>query len=72
MNEVIGSAVVWTIALQLPSILVGWIIGNLLGAAAAYRNGVFDKTIFPLSLFVSSIPYQCLAIILLYFFLELT
>jgi peptide/nickel transport system permease protein len=68
VNEVIGSAVVWTIALQLPSILVGWIIGNLLGAAAAYRNGVFDKTIFPLSLFVSSIPYQCLAIILLYFF----
>jgi peptide/nickel transport system permease protein len=68
VNEVIGSAVIWTIALQLPSILVGWIIGNLLGAAAAYRNGVFDKTIFPLSLFVSSIPYQCLAIILLYFF----
>jgi peptide/nickel transport system permease protein len=68
VNEVIGSAVVWTIALQLPSILVGWIIGNLLGAATAYRNGVFDKTIFPLSLFVSSIPYQCLAIILLYFF----
>ncbi|HOB16868.1 MAG TPA: ABC transporter permease [Defluviitoga sp.] len=68
VNEVISSAVVWTIALQLPSILVGWIVGNLLGAAAAYRKGVFDKTIFPLSLFVSSIPYQCLAIILLYVF----
>jgi len=68
VNEVLGNAIVWTISLQFPAIIVGWILGNLLGAAAAYRKGFFDKTIFPVALFVNSIPYYALAIILLYVF----
>ena len=68
VNKIVGDALPWTIALQFPAIVVGWILGNLLGALAAYRRGVFDKIIFPISLFVNSIPYYCVAIILLYFF----
>ena len=57
VTEILASAVPWTIGLQLPAILVGWLIGNVLGAVAAYRKGVFDKVIFPVALFVNSIPF---------------
>ncbi len=62
----IRQALPWTVALQLPAIVVGWLLGNALGAIAAYRNGWFDRGAFVTSLLISSIPYYCLAIILLY------
>ena len=43
-------------------------MGNLLGAFAAYRRGNFDRILFPVALFINSVPYYCLAIILLYVF----
>jgi peptide/nickel transport system permease protein len=68
VTDILASAVPWTIALQLPAILVGWIIGNILGAVAAYKKGVLDKVIFPVALFVNSIPFFTLAIIMLFVF----
>jgi peptide/nickel transport system permease protein len=68
VNEILARALPWTIALQVPAILVGWLLGNVLGAIAAYKKGKFDSLVFPLSLFISCIPYYCLAIILLYVF----
>lgn len=65
--KVLGQAVLWSLALQLPALLVGWLVGNLLGAVAAYRKGVFDHTVFPISLFLNSIPHYALGILLLYF-----
>ena len=64
--SVISQALPWTIALQLPAILVGWTLGNALGALAAYRGGWFDRSAFLTSQLFSSVPYYCLAIILLY------
>ncbi len=66
VSDILMAAVPWTVALQLPAILVGWVIGNVLGAVAAYRKGVFDKVLFPAALFVNSIPFFTLAIIMLY------
>ncbi len=66
VSGLIADALPWTIALQLPAILVGWTIGNILGALAAYRGGWFDRGAFVISLFVSAVPYYCLAILLLY------
>jgi peptide/nickel transport system permease protein len=66
--DVLRASLPWTIALQLPAILVGWIIGNLLGALAAYRKGGFDKVLLPVSLFASSIPAFGMAVILLVIF----
>nr|WP_281378930.1 ABC transporter permease [Paenibacillus phyllosphaerae] len=68
VSSILASAVPWTIGLQLPAILVGWILGNVLGAVAAYRKGVFDRALFPIVLFVNSIPFFTLAIIMLYLF----
>jgi peptide/nickel transport system permease protein len=66
--DVIGASVWWTVALQLPAILTGWIIGNLLGAFAAYRRGGFDKVLLPASVFLSSLPAFGMAVILLVVF----
>jgi len=66
--DVIGSSIWWTVILQLPAILVGWLIGNFLGALAAYRKGVFDKALMPASIFLSSLPAFGMAIILLVLF----
>lgn len=68
VRGLIDDALPWTIAMQLPAILLGWIVGNLLGAAAAYKGGWADRGAFLGALFTSSIPYYCLAIILLYVF----
>ncbi len=42
--------------LQLPAIIVGWTIGNILGALAAYRKGGYDKVLMPVSLFYQQFP----------------
>lgn len=68
VSDIISSAIWWTIALQLPAIIVGWLLGNLLGALAAYIRKGFDKVLMPISLFISSIPAFGLAVILLVIF----
>lgn len=68
VTEVIGDAVPWTIALQLPTIVFGWIVGNLLGALAAYKRGTFDRIFFPLALLFSAIPFFVFGMLLVYFF----
>jgi peptide/nickel transport system permease protein len=68
VSQLIGDALPWTIALQLPAIMLGWILGNILGAVAGYKGGNIDRGAFLGSLFVSSMPYYCLAILLLYGF----
>ncbi len=66
--DVIKSSILWTIGLQFPAIIVGWLIGNSLGALAAYRKGNFDKVLMPVSIFVSNLPAFGMAIILLVVF----
>lgn len=66
--DIIGSAVWWTISLQFPAIIVGWLIGNVLGALAAYIRKGFDKVILPVSLFISGLPAFGMATILLVIF----
>lgn len=66
--DIMGSAIWWTVGLQLPAILFGWIVGNLLGALAAYRRGGYDKVLMPASIFASNIPAFGMAVILLVVF----
>ena len=66
--DVIKSSIGWTLALQFPAIIVGWLIGNTLGALAAYLRGGFDKVLMPVSIFVSNFPAFGMAIILLVIF----
>lgn len=68
VSDIIGSAIGWTIALQLPAILVGWLLGNLLGALAAYIRKGFDKVLLPAFLFMSNVPAFGMAVVLLVVF----
>ena len=66
--DVIKSSIWWTVGLQFPAIIVGWLIGNTLGALAAYLKGGFDKVLMPVSIFVSNLPAFGMAVILLVIF----
>lgn len=66
VNTLIGDALPWSIAVQLPAIVIGWLLGNLVGAVAAFRGGNWDRSVFTSSLFLSAMPYYCLSILLLY------
>ena len=68
VTDIMKSAIPWTLRLQLPAIFTGWILGNMLGALAAYRKGVFDKVFFPFFLFITAIPAFGLAIVNAHFF----
>ena len=66
--DVLKTSIWWTICLQFPAIIVGWLIGNTLGALAAYLKGGFDKVLMPVSIFVSNFPAFGMAVILLVIF----
>ena len=68
VSDIIGDAILWTVCLQFPAIIIGWLLGNLLGALAAYIRKGFDKVLMPLTLFFSSIPAFGMAVILLVIF----
>jgi peptide/nickel transport system permease protein len=68
VSGLVADALPWSIAIQLPAVLIGWLVGNVVGALAAFKGGMMDKGAFVSSLFLSSMPYYCLAIILLYLF----
>ena len=66
--DVLRASIWWTIALQFPAIIVGWLIGNTLGALAAYRKGGLDRVLMPVSIFISNLPAFGMAVILLVVF----
>ncbi|MDX9954268.1 MAG: ABC transporter permease [Anaerolineae bacterium] len=66
--DTLRSSILWTIGLQFPAIIVGWIIGNVLGALAAYLKGGFDKVLMPLSIFASNFPAYGMAVIFMVIF----
>ena len=68
VSDIIKAALPWTLSLQLPTIVLGWIVGNLLGALAAYKRGVFDRALYPLALLASAVPAFCAGILLVYVF----
>jgi len=68
VGTILANAVPWTLSLQFPAIITGWLIGNFLGAIAAYKRKAFDKLIMPASLAISSFPFFAFAMIMLYVF----
>jgi len=68
VSDIINSSIWWTICLQFPAIIVGWILGNLLGALAAYIRKGFDKVVMPACLLASCTPAFGMAVILLVIF----
>ena len=68
VSDILAKSVWWTVCLQLPAIIVGWFLGNILGAVAAYIKKGWDKAVLPTFLFISNMPAFGMAIILQFFF----
>ena len=68
VSDIIGSAIMWTVCLQFPAIIVGWLLGNILGALAAYIRKGFDKVLLPAFLFLGNVPAFGMAVMLLIVF----
>ena len=66
--SVLKSSLWWTVILQFPAIIIGFLIGNVLGVLAAYLRGWYDKALMPLSIFASGLPAFGMATILLVIF----
>ncbi|PLV58652.1 ABC transporter permease [Thermotoga sp. KOL6] len=67
--DLIIPVIPWTLALLLPATIVAWILGNSLGAWAAYRRNTWiDKGVLTASLILSQIPYYWLGMIFIFFF----
>lgn len=67
--DLIVPVIPWTLVLILPATIVAWILGNSLGALAAYRRNTWiDKGVLTGSLVVSQIPYYWLGMIFIFFF----
>ncbi len=69
VTKVIGNGLVWTLFLGSVSLIISFILGNLIGVIGSWRRGGFIDSVFPpLLIFVGSFPAFFLALALLYAF----
>lgn len=67
VTEIVFTYLPWTLGLLIPATITSWVIGNLLGALAAYkRKTVVDNVLLPVFLTLSQTPYYWLAMLLLF------
>ena len=67
--DLVFSYLPWSLGLLMPAIITAWVLGNLLGALAAYkRKTVTDNVLLTVFITLSQTPYYWLAMILLYVF----
>jgi peptide/nickel transport system permease protein len=67
VTTLVFGALPYTLALLVPAIVLSYIIGNRLGAAAARRK-VLDNTLLPAGYIFQAIPYPWLALVVPYLF----
>lgn len=69
VTELIGQSILWTLALAGITQILGFIIGTLLGAFAAWRrNSIFDSIVSLGLTFMGTLPFFWIAMLMIYFF----
>ena len=69
VNDMVGAALPWTIGLLTIATLISFVVGNLIGALMAWRGTPSTvRTLLPLTLVFTSIPFFMLGILLIYVF----
>lgn len=69
VTDLIGQSIWWTVGLVLTTNIIGFVVGNLLGAFAAWkRNSSFDSFVSVGLSFVGTLPYMWIAMMLLFLF----
>ncbi|KXA91676.1 hypothetical protein AKJ57_00250 [candidate division MSBL1 archaeon SCGC-AAA259A05] len=68
VSSLVINALPWTMALVLPVVPIGFIVGNWIGSRAAYYRGKFDRTLYYISMYLWRAPYFWFALILVLVF----
>lgn len=67
VSHVIGTGLAWTLFLAGSAVILSFVLGTLLGVAAAWwRRGWLDGVLPPLLVFLGALPYFWLAMVALY------
>ncbi len=67
--DLIGKALPWTMGLMLISMIIAWIIGNIIGLLAGFRKEkLSSKILEAVSIFIYPMPYYIFALILIMLF----
>jgi peptide/nickel transport system permease protein len=69
VSDLIGAAMPWTLGLMMSTTLISFLLGTLLGAAAAWRrDNRILQVLSPLMMVFSAIPFYLIGLMLIYFF----
>jgi peptide/nickel transport system permease protein len=69
VQELLLTALPWTMGLLLVATIISWVLGNLLGAMVGWRrDSKANSVIVVLSLGLNQIPYYFVALLLVFFF----
>jgi peptide/nickel transport system permease protein len=69
VTKVIGNGLIWTLLLGSVSLIISFVLGNLIGIIGSWRRGgVIDSVVPPLLILIGSFPAFFLALALLYAF----
>ena len=68
VSEIIKTALPWTLALQLPTIIFGWLIGNMLGRARSLQARRLRPRVLSAGALASAVPAFCFGMLLVYVF----
>jgi len=71
VNQLIKQSLPWTIGLLLTTTIISWIVGNLIGLVAGYKDNKLSKALEALAIIVYPIPYYIMALILILLFVYL-
>lgn len=66
--SIVMNALPWTLALVIPVIPIGFVVGNWIGSKAAYYRGRFDKLLYFFSMYLCQAPYYWIGLILMLVF----
>jgi peptide/nickel transport system permease protein len=68
VSDLIGAAMPWTLGLMVSTTLISFVLGTLLGAAAAWRrDNRILQVLSPLMMVFSAIPFYLIGLMLIYF-----
>jgi peptide/nickel transport system permease protein len=68
VSDLIGAAAPWTLGLMLTTTLISFVLGTVLGAAAAWkRDSRILQVLSPLMMVFSAIPFYLIGLVLIYF-----
>ncbi len=69
VSTLIAEALPWTLGLLLTATLFAWVLGNIIGLLAGYRDDRFySKVLEAVAVIIYPIPYYILALVLIIFF----